>query len=363
MARLDRLVGGQGRRPDRRGDRPRVRLRAARGGRRAARGSAAGRARPAGRRGPGVPARRSAERDLHLQACAGAGDRLQRAAAPAPRGDPRPHRAHHGLRLPRGHGGQSRADRRSLHPGRARRGGGRVLARGGRSRGGALRAEGGDRPSRPCAGPARALPGEPASQPHRARPADHAGRCLDRGARLCRAGGRRSLRPGAAAVPGARRRQRGASRRCSAAGSSSPRAPRWSEALAVADEMLQLARRARRRRPAADRASRADQHLVLPRRHDGRAGACRDGARHVRAGQARRAREPLLRRSLRGERVLPGAHPGADGPSRAGAALGACRARPGARAGARRDPRPCPASCLPVPPAVSRARGARPAGG
>ena len=46
------------------------------------------------------------------------------------------------------------------------------------------------------------------------------------------------------------------------------------EALAVADEMLQLADRARRHRAAADRASRADQHLVLPRRHG-------EGARHM----------------------------------------------------------------------------------
>ena len=134
------------------------------------------------------------------------------------------------------------------------------------------------------------------------------------------------------------------------------------EALAVADEMLRRAGARRRQRAAAARASRAEQHPVLPRRHGEGAKPRRDRARDLRAGPARRAREPVLRRSLRRERVLPGAQPDADGPSRAGAAVGACRPRAGARAGARRHARACAASCLPVPPALPRARRAGAAG-
>ena len=48
------------------------------------------------------------------------------------------------------------------------------------------------------------------------------------------------------------------------------------EALAVADEMLQLAGERGRQRAAADRASRADQHLVLPRRLGEGARPCRE---------------------------------------------------------------------------------------
>ena len=132
------------------------------------------------------------------------------------------------------------------------------------------------------------------------------------------------------------------------------------EALAVADTMLQLAGggapASGGQRAAADRAPRAHQHLVLPRRFCEGARPCRNGARRLRAGPPRRARDPVLGRSLRGERLLPRAQPGADGPSRAGAAVGACRPRPGARAGARRDAGARPASCLRVPPAVPRAR-------
>ena len=139
------------------------------------------------------------------------------------------------------------------------------------------------------------------------------------------------------------------------------------EALAVADAMLQLAGEGApvsgRQRAAADRAPRAHQHLVLPRRFCEGTRPCRNGARRLRAGPPRRARDPVLGRSLRGERLLPRAQPGADGPSRAGAAMGACRARPGARAGARRDAGPRPAPCLRVPPAVPRARGPRTARG
>ena len=83
---------GQGGRPDRRRDRPRVLPRAARRGRRPARGGAASRARPAGRIRAGLPPRRAARGDLQLQARAGPGRRLRHPAQVPPPTPPRPDR-------------------------------------------------------------------------------------------------------------------------------------------------------------------------------------------------------------------------------------------------------------------------------
>ena len=104
-------------------------------------------------------------------------------------------------RLPRGAGEPPRADRPSLHRGRSRRGGGRVLARGGRAGDRALGGQGGGRPSQQRAAGAGQVPRGPPSQPHRARPADQPRRGADRGAQLRGARDRAGLPARLAALP------------------------------------------------------------------------------------------------------------------------------------------------------------------